>query len=414
MKYGCIAERLGHSFSREIHEKIGRYEYELREIPKGALDGFMTGHDFLGINVTIPYKRDVIPYLYEIDEPARRMGAVNTIVNRGGRLYGYNTDFPGMREMIVSAGIELGGKKVLVLGTGGTSHMARELSASLGASATVVVSRTGRDGAVTYEDAYRDHTDAEVIINTTPVGMYPEVEGTPVDIGRFPLLSGVVDAVYNPLRTRLVTEAQTRDIRCVGGLYMLVAQAVFAAEKFTGETLGADMIGRIYSELYHEKENIVLTGMPASGKSSIGRRIAADTGRRHIDTDAEIVKRCGMPISEMFSKYGEAWFRDRESEAIADAAKNTGCVISTGGGAILREENIRALKQNGRIYYIDRPLEWLTPKGDRPLARDVDAIRARYNERYDRYISTADVIVHAVDDKSGKNARTIEKEHGLL
>ena len=195
---------------------------------------------------------------------------------------------------------------------------------------------------------------------------------------------------------------------------MLVAQAVFAAEKFIGETLGADMIGRIYSELYHEKENIVLTGMPASGKSSIGRRIAADTGRRLIDTDAEIVKRCGMPIPEMFEKYGEAWFRDREAEAVAEAAKNTGCVISTGGGVILREENIRALKQNGRIYYIDRPLEWLTPRENRPLARDIDAIRARYNERYDRYISTADVVIHAVDDKSGKNAKMIEEEHGLL
>ena len=411
MKYGCIAERLGHSVSREIHEKIGKYEYELREIPQGELDRFMTERDFLGINVTIPYKRDVIPYLYEIDEAAQKMGAVNTIVNRDGKLYGYNTDFAGMREMIISAGIELHDKKVLVLGTGGTSRMAQALSKSLGAKETVVVSRTGRDGAVTYEDVYRDHADADVIINTTPAGMYPDVDGCPIDISRFPKLSGVVDAVYNPLRTRLVTAASERGIKAVGGLYMLVAQAVFAAEKFTGETFGRELTERIYSELYREKENIVLTGMPGSGKSAIGRRIAADTGRRLIDTDKEIVERIGMTISEYFEKYGESAFRDRETEVIADVSKLHGCVIATGGGAILRPENIRALKQNGRVYYIDRPIEYLTPTANRPLAKDREAIRKRYRERYDIYMSTADVVLKAVDDVRGKNARTIERLH---
>ncbi len=411
MKYGCIAERLGHSFSREIHEKIGLYEYELREVPRDELDGFMTERDFLGINVTIPYKRDVIPYLSRIDDDARRIGAVNTVVNRGGELCGFNTDLPGMRAMISSAGIGIRGKKALVLGTGGTSHTARELLRLLGAKKTVTVSRTGRDGAVTYEEAYRLHSDADIIINTTPSGMYPDIAGMPIDIGMFPRLSGVVDAVYNPLRTRLVMAARERGIKAVGGLYMLVSQAVFAAEHFTGESLGQELAGRIYRELYREKQNIVLTGMPGSGKSATGRKIASMTGRRFIDTDAEIVSRIGMKIADYFEKYGEDAFRDRESEVIADVAKLHGCVIATGGGAVLREENVRLLKQNGRVYYLDRPIEWLTPTSDRPLARDADAIRARYRERYGIYTGTADVTIRMRDDRLW-NAKTIIREHG--
>lgn len=413
MKYGCIAERLGHSFSRDIHKKIGLYEYVLREVPKGELDRFMTERDFLGINVTIPYKRDVIPYLYKIDGAAERMGAVNTIVNRDGKLYGYNTDYPGMRSMIESAGIELSGKKVLILGTGGTSHMARGLSCDLGAQKTIVVSRTGKGGAVTYEQAYVFHGDADIIINTTPAGMYPDVTGTPIDISRFPVLSGVVDAVYNPLRTRLVMAAGERGIKAVGGLYMLVSQAVYAAEYFTGQPLGNDTTERIYRELYREKENIVLTGMPGSGKSATGRRIAAATKRRFIDTDAEIVSRIGMKIPDYFREYGEAAFRDRESEVISDIAKQHGCVIATGGGAVLRGENVRSLKQNGRVYYLDRPIEWLTPTADRPLARDADAIRARYSERHDIYVTTADVIIKMKDDRDS-NAKMIIEEHGKI
>ena len=410
MKYGCIAERLGHSFSREIHEKIGLYEYELCEVPRGELDRFMTARDFLGINVTIPYKRDVIPYLSRMDDDARRIGAVNTVVNRGGELCGFNTDLPGMRAMISSAGIGIRGKKVLVLGTGGTSHTARELLRLLGARTTVTVSRTGRDGAVTYDEACRIHSDADIIINTTPSGMYPDIAGMPIDIGGFPRLSGVVDAVYNPLRTRLVMAARERGIKAVGGLYMLVSQAVFAAEHFTGESLGQELAGRIYRELYRDKQNIVLTGMPGSGKSATGRKIASMT-RRRIDTDAEIVSRIGMKIADYFEKYGEDAFRDRESEVIADIASRHGCVIATGGGAVLRDENVRLLKQNGRIYYLNRPIEWLTPTSDRPLARDADAVRARYRERYGIYTGTADVTIRMRDDRLW-NAKTIIREHG--
>ncbi len=410
MKYGCIAERLGHSFSREIHNMIGDYEYELCEVQKGDLDAFMKAKDFLGINVTIPYKRDVIPYLDEIDEAAKKMGAVNTVVNRGGRLYGYNTDFPGMRALIERSGIVISGKKALILGTGGTSHMARELSRELGASAVVCVSRTGRDGAVTYEEAYRDHADADVIINTTPVGMYPNVAGAPVDIARFPRLTGVVDAVYNPLRTDLVLSARERGIRAVGGLYMLVSQAVYASEHFFGCPADAGTAERIYGALSAEKENIVLTGMPGAGKSSIGRVIAARTGRRLIDTDEQIVSRIGMEITKYFEQFGEREFRDREGEVIEELSRESGCVIATGGGAILRPENIRALRRSGRLYYINRPIEYLTPTASRPLACDREAIRKRYEERREIYESTADVIVMAVNGRD-RNAKKIEELH---
>lgn len=412
MKYGCIAEKLGHSFSREIHDKIGLYEYELREVPKGELDAFMKARDFLGINVTIPYKRDVMKYLDYIDDAAASLGAVNTIVNRGGKLYGYNTDFFGMRELLSSTGIALEGKKVLILGTGGTSHTARGLAESLGAAEIVTVSRTGRGDAVTYEEAYERHADADVMINTTPVGMFPETDGVPIDISRFPRVTGVADAVYNPLRTRLVLEARERGITAAGGLYMLVSQAVRAAEHFTGQTLGADVTDRVYSELLAEKENIVLTGMPGSGKSAIGRRIASETGRRLIDTDAVIVERIGMPISEYFALHGEGTFRDVETEVIAEVANRHGCVISTGGGAILRKKNVELLRKNGRIYYIDRPLDFLTPTASRPLASDREAIRKRYEERHDIYIETADVVYKAVDDRRrGINAKNIEELH---
>lgn len=412
MKYGCIAEKLGHSFSREIHDKIGLYEYELREVPKGELDAFMKARDFLGINVTIPYKRDVMPYLDYIDDAAASLGAVNTIVNRDGKLYGYNTDFFGMRELLSSAGIALEGKKVLILGTGGTSHTARGLAKSLGAAEIVTVSRTGRGDAVTYGEAYERHADADVIINTTPVGMFPETDGTPIDISRFPRVTGVADAVYNPLRTRLVLEARERGINAAGGLYMLVSQAVRAAEHFTGQTLGADVTDRVYSELLAEKENIVLTGMPGSGKSAIGRRIASGTGRRLIDTDAVIVERIGMPISEYFALHGEEAFRDVETEVIAEVSNRHGCVISTGGGAILRKKNVELLRKNGRIYYIERPLDFLTPTASRPLASDREAIRKRYGERHDIYIETADVVYKAVDDRRrGINAKNIEELH---
>ena len=409
MQYGCIAEKLGHSFSAEIHALIGDYDYRLREVAKDDLDDFMRTRDFKGINVTIPYKKSVIPYLYEMSDTARRIGSVNTVVNRGGKLYGYNTDYFGMRSLIEQNGIDISGKKVLILGTGGTSVTARVVAEDLGAKEILVVSRRPSDAVITYYDALTKHTDAEIIINTTPVGMYPENYASPIDITNFPALEGVVDAVYNPLTTVLVQTAKNRGIKAVCGLYMLVAQAVRASEIFRDVKIHKTEIDRIYSAVFKSKQNIALTGMPACGKSTIGKLVAEMLDREFIDTDAEIVKRAGMPITEIFATKGDKAFRDLETEVIRDVTKLSGKVIATGGGAILRDENVSALHQNCKVIFLDRPLEWLTPTSDRPTASDKEAIKKRYEERYDRYIATADEVIKPTEDVENNAKLIIER-----
>ncbi len=400
MKYGCIGEHLKHSFSKEIHNSLADYDYEIREVEREALDVFLTERDFLAINVTIPYKELVIPHLYYTDEAAREIGAVNTVVNRDGRLYGYNTDFYGMNRLISHAGVKLEGKKVAILGTGGTSKTAAAVCRSLNAAEVLVVSRSKRetDGGfhcVDYSELYDSHSDTEVIINTTPVGMFPNIFSSPVDITKFPSLSGVIDAVYNPLRTPLISAARERGIPSEGGLYMLVAQAVRASEIFLGKTYKEEECGRVYKKLLSEKENIVLIGMPASGKSTVGRILAERLGRELIDTDEMIISETRMPISDIFSRFGEGHFRDLETEAVKKAAALTGRIIATGGGAILRRENTAALKENGRVCFIDRPLSSLIPTEDRPLSRDRASIEKRYSERIGIYRGSADVIIDA-------------------
>ena len=412
MKFGCIGEHLPHSFSKEIHAHLASNDYVLRELTPQDVGAFLEARDFLGINVTIPYKQTVMPYLDEIDEAAEAIGAVNTVVNRDGRLYGYNTDFGGMRALIERAGIGMKNRKVLVLGTGGTSRTARAVAASMGAGETVTVSRTAKDGAVTYEDAYRSHTDAEIIINTTPCGMYPKIDGCPIDVERFPRLCGVVDAVYNPLRTELVQAAEARGIPATGGLYMLVAQAVLASSHFTGEQYDAQTMERVFGAVLPRKENIVLIGMPACGKSTVGGILAKECGRPLIDTDAYIVEKSGMEIPEIFSRFGERHFRRLESEAIAEISAMSGCVIATGGGAVLDPQNVRALSKNGRLYFLDRPIEELLPTDDRPLANSAEAIRRRYEERYEIYCRAANEIVKTLGEAS-LTAAEIKRRHGL-
>ena len=397
MKYGLIGEHLPHSFSKEIHAKIADYTYELCELEKHELDGFMTKKDFIAINVTIPYKKDVIPYLTEIDENAKKIGAVNTIINRDGALYGYNTDFFGMSALIRRIGVELFGKKVAILGTGGTSNTAIAVCEALGARQTVVVGRSAKNGAISYSDLYRDHTDVDYIINTTPCGMYPYPDGnetisaTPVDLSAFPSLKGVTDAVYNPLRTNFIMDARERGIPAEGGLYMLVAQAVVAAEKFMGRSIDPSVTDRIFSEVQAAKENIVLSGMPGSGKSTVGKYLARALNRKLIDTDAEIVRQTGKEITDIFAEIGSEGFRKIEAEVIARvSSENQGAVIATGGGAILRDDNVRALKRGGKIYFLNRPIEDIVPTADRPLALDRAALEARFRERYARYLSTCD------------------------
>ena len=392
MEYGLLGRRLGHSFSCEIHRRIGEYPYVLCEVePEGVAD-FMARQDFHAINVTIPYKETVIPYLAELDPASAEIGAVNTVVRHGGRLVGYNTDFDGMRALMMRLSVPVQGKKTLVLGTGGTSLTAVAVLRALGADPILRVGRSGKDGSLTYAEAIASHADAQVLINTTPVGMYPNSEGMPIDLASFPQLQLVVDAVYNPLRTDLVLSARERGIPASGGLYMLVAQAISAAMHFgVLEERSAVLADRIYRELCQEKENIVLVGMPGSGKTTVGRALAARTGRPLIDLDEEILREAGKSIPEIFAECGEVGFRDIETAVLKKtASEHTGAVISTGGGAILREENRRALHRTGRVFFLDRPLETILPTESRPLSSDREALAARYRERYPIYMKVAD------------------------
>lgn len=396
MNYGCIGEHLKHSFSKEIHNSLADYKYDICEIAPENLDAFMTERNFSAINVTIPYKQAVIKHLYEIDGSAKEIGAVNTIVNRGGRLYGYNTDFFGMRALILHAGLDISQRKVAILGTGGTSRTASAVAKSLGACKILRVGRTPKDGAITYGELFREHSDTEIIINTTPVGMFPNIFDTPISLDAFPRLFGVIDAVYNPLSTPLVLAARERGIPAEGGLYMLVAQAVRASEIFLDTSYPENTLDSVFKKIKRKKENIVLIGMPSCGKSTVGKIIAERLGREFIDTDALIEERAGCSIPEIFENHGEAHFRGLESEVIRELAPKNGAVIATGGGAILREENTRALRENGKIYFIDRPLELLMPTEDRPLASSREAIERRFAERHGIYKKTADITVPSV------------------
>ncbi|MEF2700331.1 MAG: shikimate kinase [Oscillospiraceae bacterium] len=409
MQYGLIGEHLPHSFSKEIHEKLASYTYELHELAPDELDAFMRAKEFCAINVTIPYKQDVIPYLDEISDSAKEIGAVNTIVNRGGRLCGYNTDYLGMTALIRKIGLELTGKTVLILGTGGTSHTAQYVARHLGAAEVRTVSRSGRDGSLTYEQAAAEYSGAQIILNTTPSGMFPNPDAQAIDLTPFLSLEGVVDVVYNPLRTQLVLQAQGYGVPAEGGLYMLVGQAVAAVEIFLDQKLPADALDKVFREVKASKENIVLTGMPGSGKSTVGQLLAAELGREFYDTDALIVERTGKPISEIFATRGELAFRKLEQDVVAELSQKTGCVIATGGGAVLRAQNIQHLRANGRIYFLDRPVDDIVPTDDRPLALDRAALEKRYKERYLIYCSTADAII-PVQGLPETVAKSIRKE----
>ena len=393
MKYGCIGEHLPHSFSKEIHGCIADYEYELKELAPDELPGFLMSRDFLGVNVTIPYKQAVIPYLDHISETALEIGAVNTVVNRGGALWGYNTDLDGLTGLIRRTGLDLSGRKVLILGTGGTSRTAAYAARKLGASRILKVSRTAGENVVTYEEALRDHTDAEIILNTTPCGMYPHPDAQPLVLRPFTHLIGIVDVVYNPLRTRLVLEARSLGLSAEGGLFMLVAQAVRASELFLDTAYPETLADSVYTQILRRKENRVLIGMPGSGKTSVGRALAGLTGLPFLDTDQLIVEKAGKPISDIFADSGEEAFRDLESEVIRDVALQGGRIISTGGGAVLRPENVNALRWNGRLFWLDRDPESLVPTADRPLADTAAKMKQLYARREPVYRSAADEII---------------------
>lgn len=397
MEYGCIGKKLGHSFSAVIHAKLGDYDYRLCELTETELVEFMTNKNFKGINVTIPYKETVIPFLDRIDESAKKIGAVNTVVNSNGVLTGYNTDFYGMSELLKRGGITLADKNVFILGTGGTSKTARAVAKSLGAAEINVVSRNPHNGEISYDEMYRRSAEVEVIINTTPVGMFPKSDASPVDPEKFPNLSGAADAVYNPLTTEFISRARVCGANAVNGLYMLVAQAAKAAELFFNDKTMTDKTNSVFSEIFREKLNIVLVGMPGSGKTTIGKIVAEALGREFYDTDVEFVKENGE-IADYFKSNGEKAFRDKESDIVSDLGAKNGLVIATGGGAILRPENVKHLKENGLVIFLDRDVEKIVPTSDRPLGSDRNAIQQRYDERYPVYCSVADIKVDSNRD----------------
>ncbi|MBR5646129.1 MAG: hypothetical protein IKX23_05765 [Treponema sp.] len=393
MKYGLIGEKLGHSFSKEIHNQLGSYDYVLKEIPKDELDAFMKAKDFAGINVTIPYKKDVIQYLDFIDDNARQIGAVNTIVNRDGKLFGYNTDFTGLQKMIVNEGIKLKDKKVLILGTGGTSRTAHAVAESLQTGEILCVSRSEKEDTITYEQAVKEHNDAQIIINTTPSGMFPSVDSKPIELNSFKKLEGVVDVIFNPLRTRLVIEAQKKGIKACGGLYMLVQQAVSASEFFFDRTIATSRTNEIYSLIISKKQNIVLTGMPGCGKSTAGKKLSEKLSMPYFDTDEEITKREWKTPAQIINERGEDQFRILEEEIIRELSLKNNVIISTGGGAVLRKQNIFHLKNNGLIFFIDRKIENIRPTSDRPLSDSQEKLKKVFDFRYPLYCAAADFTV---------------------
>lgn len=383
LKCGLLGEKLGHSYSPQIHSMLADYEYKLFEKSPEELEDFLKSGEFDGLNVTIPYKKSVMPYCAELSPTAAQIGSVNTIVRRSdGSLYGDNTDAFGFENLIVHNGIEVKGKKALVLGTGGASVTAQAVLKNLGASEVVVISRRGEDN---YENIAK-HADAEIIANTTPVGMYPNNGKAAVDLVQFPKLSGVLDVVYNPARTALLLQAEKLCIPCAGGLYMLVSQAKRSCELFTGKSIPDSEIDRIERVLSHQMQNIVIIGMPGSGKTAVSTMLAERLGRKIFDTDTIVSEKAGMTIPEIFAAQGEAGFRKLETEATAEVGKLSGNIISTGGGVVTVADNYELLHQNGVIVWIERDTNKLARDG-RPisLSSDLNELYAARLPLYERF-----------------------------
>lgn len=397
MRYGLIGEKLGHSFSKEIHESLADYTYELIPIAPECLPAFLTQKNFSALNVTIPYKETVIPYLSEIADSAKKIGAVNTIVNRNGKLIGFNTDYAGFRYLLEHHHIALSGKKVLILGKGGAAKAVSAVAEDLGAKEILTVYYKPCPGTITYEEAKKNHLDAQIIFNATPIGMYPKTEATPLHPAVFPHLEAVVDVIYNPLRPQFIIEAAKLGIPAVGGLEMLIAQAKYAVEIFTGTTIADQKIDEIYQQMLLERTNLVLIGMSGSGKTTLGKALAETLHRDFIDTDAVITEKIGMTIAEYFRNYGEIAFRDIESEVIAQVSKETGKIISTGGGAVLRDINVDYLQQNGRLIWLKRATADLETGESRPLAQNAAAAATLYEKRKPIYEKAAQASINNDD-----------------
>ena len=390
-----IGRTLGHSYSAEIHKGFHRYEYALRPLPPEEVGPFLTQGDWEGLNVTIPYKETVMPYLDEIAPEALAIGSVNTVVKKDGRLLGYNTDYLGFSRMAREAGIRFAGQKVLILGSGGTSKTAFAVATAEGAASVTVISRHGEDN---YNNLSR-HRDAGILINTTPVGMYPHNGEAPVSLEDFPALCGVIDVIYNPMKTALCLAAEARGIPTATGLSMLVYQAAAACGYFCGSTPSPEETQGVLAKLAWEKTNIILVGMPGCGKSTVSKELARLSGRPAVDADAEIEKEAGLCIPEIFQREGEEGFRQKEAATLARLGKEGGLVLATGGGCVTRQENKASLRQNGRIYFIERDLSRLSREG-RPLSLGAD-LSEMYQKRLPLYQDFADATVKLEEDGQG-------------
>ncbi len=384
MVCGLLGGKLGHSYSPQIHGQLGDYEYRLFEKKPEELADFLKHGEFSGLNVTIPYKKDVIAYCDRLSPVARRLGAVNTIVRQGdGTLVGHNTDYFGFSSMVSRSGLCPKGKKVLVLGSGGASNTACAVMEELGAQ-VVVISRSGENN---YENLNL-HRDASIIVNTTPVGMYPNVGSSPLCLDGFPVLEGVLDVVYNPARTQLLLDAEKRGLVAENGLWMLVAQAKESSEWFTGVKISDDRIRDIHQALRQEMENIILIGMPGCGKTTIGKLLATQLRKTFVDADYAVTQAAGCDIPTIFACKGEDGFRRWESSVLAEICKGSGLVISTGGGCVTRDENYPLLHQNGNIIWVQRDIDALPTHG-RPLSHR-DKLAEMYAARKPLYEAFAD------------------------
>lgn len=399
MQCGLLGRKLGHSYSPQIHNLLGDYSYVLFEKEPEELENFLKNGDFSGLNVTIPYKKEVIPYLSELSPTAQKMGCVNTVLRRSdGTLYGHNTDYFGFTSLVRHAGLSVTGKKVLVLGSGGASNTAVAALKDLGAS-PVVISRSGENN---YGNLHL-HRDAAAIVNATPVGMYPNTGVSPIDLGHFPHLEGVLDVIYNPARTQLLLDAEKLGIPRENGLWMLVAQAKEAAEVFTGGKISDKVIEKIYRRLSHQMKNIVLIGMPGCGKSTIGTLLAEKLGRTLADADEKIISLAGKSIPDIFAQDGEPTFRDWETKALTELGKQSGLVIATGGGCVTQKRNYPLLHQNGYLVWLERDCSVL-PTDGRPLSQAND-LEKMYAARKPLYEVFADIRV----ENAGTPEETVRK-----
>lgn len=387
MNCGLLGRTLSHSYSPQIHGCLSDYSYSLFEKEPEELADFLNSGAFTGLNVTIPYKKEVLPYCAELSESARKLGAVNTIVRRAdGSLVGHNTDYFGFSSMLSRSGLHVLGKKALVLGSGGASATAVAVLQEAGAK-VIVISRSGENN---YSNLHL-HKDASLIVNATPVGMYPNVDQTPVDLDILPHLEGVLDLVYNPARTKLLLDAEKRGIVAENGLWMLVAQAKESAEWFTGKTIPDTVIPQIHRKLQLQMENTILIGMPGCGKSTVGKLLAQRLGKSFVDADEAIIEQAHMPIPEIFSRYGEAEFRRIETSVLEKLCARSGQVIATGGGCVTRPENYSALHQNGTIIWLQRSIDALPTEG-RPLSQS-NKLSDMYQIRAPLYNAYSDIQV---------------------